>query len=111
MTEQIVKRGGKISGIYVCTDIRSISINRKPNTGMAFQVQRDFPAVDFSCSTMVGNSKSDMEFGRKLGMFTVLLGDKYPKYDEIFDNISAYHSNLYQFSLSLQTRRQAAPRK
>jgi histidinol-phosphate phosphatase family protein len=101
MTEQIYKYGGKISGIYICTDVNADSINRKPNTGMAFKAQVDFPDVDFANSVMVGNSKSDMEFGRKLGMFAVLVGDKYPRNDEIYNNIAAYFSTLYQFSLSL----------
>jgi histidinol-phosphate phosphatase family protein len=108
MAEQIENYGGKISGIYVCTDVNADSINRKPNTGMAFRAQADFPDIDFSRSGMVGNSKSDMEFGRKLGMFTILVGDKYPETDEIYYNISAYFPNLYQFSLSLQKRHNKA---
>lgn len=105
MMEQIEQHGGKISKIYVCTDVNTESINRKPNTGMAFRAQADFPDVDFTRSTMVGNSKSDMEFGRKLSLFTVLVGDKYPETDEIYHNISAYFSTLYQFALSLQKQK------
>ncbi|GAB6010890.1 D-glycero-alpha-D-manno-heptose-1,7-bisphosphate 7-phosphatase [Viscerimonas tarda] len=101
MTGEITKHGGSISGIYVCTDTNADSVNRKPNTGMAFRAQTDFPDVDFARSVLVGNSKSDIQFGEKLGMFTVLVGNKYPEQDEIYNNISAYYSNLYQFALSL----------
>ena len=98
MLSEINKAGGKISGIYFCTDTDSTSINRKPNTGMAFQVTRDYPEVDFFRSVMVGNSKSDIEFGKKLGMYTVLVGNKYKKSDIIYDRVDAYYENLYKFA-------------
>jgi histidinol-phosphate phosphatase family protein len=98
MLAQIKKSGGRITRIYFCTDLQSMSINRKPNTGMAFQAQRDYPEVDFSRSVMAGNSLSDMEFGSKLGMYTVLVGDKYPQDHKIYKNINAYYENLYKFA-------------
>ncbi|WP_165040546.1 HAD-IIIA family hydrolase [Dysgonomonas sp. ZJ709] len=102
MLSQIEKAGGRISKIYFCSDIDSTSINRKPNIGMAFQTKRDFPQVDFKRSIMIGNSRSDIEFGNKAGMYTVLVGDKYPKNDKIFKNINAYYENLSKFVISLQ---------
>lgn len=101
MLHEISKGNGAISKIYFCTDLESSSINRKPNIGMAFQVQRDFPEVLFSKSIMVGNSKSDIFFGKKAGLYTVLVGKKYLSNDAIFDIADAYFSNLYQFALSL----------
>ncbi|NDW18066.1 HAD-IIIA family hydrolase [Dysgonomonas sp. 216] len=101
MLQQIEEHSGKISGIYVCTDLYPISINRKPNIGMAFKALEKFPQIDFTKSIMVGNSRSDIDFGQKLGMYTILVGDKYPKSDAVFNNINAYFPNLYQFSLSL----------
>ena len=47
-----------------------------PNTGMAFQAKADFPGIDFSKSVMVGDSISDMEFGKRLHMTTVLIEGK-----------------------------------
>lgn len=101
MLSEIEKAGGKVSSIYFCSDVHSSSINRKPNIGMAFQVKRDFPEVDFSQSIMVGNSSSDIEFGNKLGMYTVLVGDKYPNGHKIYKNINAYFENLSKFAISL----------
>jgi histidinol phosphatase-like enzyme len=44
---------------------------------MALQAKNDFPGIDFSRSVMVGNTLSDMEFGRSCGMFTIfILSDK-----------------------------------
>ncbi len=102
MLSEIEKAGGRIAGIYFCTDIDATSINRKPNTGMAFRVQKDYPEVDFAESIMIGNSKSDIEFGKKLGMYTVLVGDKYEKEHKIYNNVDAYYQNLHKFVSALE---------
>lgn len=101
MLSEIRKAGGEISSIYFCSDIHPTAINRKPNIGMAFEVKKDFPAVDFSQSIMIGNSNSDIEFGNKLGMYTILVGDKYKKEHKIYQNINAYYENLYKFAESI----------
>lgn len=98
MLQEIEKAGGSITRIYFCTDLDSAAINRKPNVGMAFQIQRDHPVVDFTKSIMVGNSKSDIEFGNKLGMLTVLVSDKYKKEHKIYHTVNAYYENLYKFA-------------
>lgn len=46
---------------------------RKPNSGMAILAKQEFPQVDFHKSIMVGDSDSDIEFGKKLGMKTVFI--------------------------------------
>ncbi|MEO5673006.1 MAG: HAD hydrolase-like protein, partial [Chitinophagales bacterium] len=37
------------------------------------QAKKEFPKIDFSKSMMVGDSMSDMEFGKKAGMKTVMI--------------------------------------
>jgi len=59
---------GKIDKIYFCTDMEDTSTHRKPNTGMGLQAKKDFPEVEFKKSIMIGNTLSDMEFGRNLGV-------------------------------------------
>jgi histidinol phosphatase-like enzyme len=44
------------------------SENRKPNPGMGLQAMKDFPKIDLSKSIMIGNTLSDMKFGRNLGV-------------------------------------------
>jgi len=44
------------------------SENRKPNPGMGLQALKDFPSIDLSKSVMIGNTFSDMKFGRNLGV-------------------------------------------
>jgi len=68
MLEEIESHGGRIDKIYYCTDINNDSPNRKPNIGMALQAKADFPDINFSKSVMVGDSESDMDFGRNCGM-------------------------------------------
>ncbi len=66
--------GGKIDKVYFCPDLEnSCSFNRKPMPGMGLQAKRDHPEIDFRKSIMVGDTLSDMRFGRRLKMVTVLI--------------------------------------
>ncbi|MDR0604205.1 MAG: HAD-IIIA family hydrolase [Bacteroidales bacterium] len=49
------------------------NITRKPNPGMALQAKKDFPNIDFSKSIMVGDSLSDILFGKNVQMKTVYI--------------------------------------
>ncbi len=66
MQEEIEAAGGRIDNIYVCTEMESE--NRKPNTGMGLKAIKDFPEIDLAKSLMIGNTLSDMKFGRNLGV-------------------------------------------
>ena len=66
MLQEIEDANGRIDRIYFCTDMESE--NRKPNTGMGLQAMKDFPEIDLSKSIMIGNTLSDMKFGRNLGV-------------------------------------------
>lgn len=75
LKKTIENLGGRIDKIYHCSE-RSPSPCRKPATDMAIWAKRDFPNIDFSRSVMVGDSASDIEFGNRLGMFTVFVETK-----------------------------------
>jgi histidinol-phosphate phosphatase family protein len=65
---------GRIDKIYYSPYLAAENHpTRKPAIGMALQAQKDFPAIDFSKSIIVGDSLSDMEFGRNAGMKTVYI--------------------------------------
>jgi histidinol-phosphate phosphatase family protein len=69
--------GGHIDKVYFAPDLpQNPSNRRKPNTGMALDAQRDFPEIDFQKSVIVGDSKSDIEMGDRLGMVKVFIEDK-----------------------------------
>lgn len=65
-----------IDRIYHCpTLVQANSFHRKPNIGMALQARHDYPQLRLKESTMVGDSMTDMLFGRRAGMTTVLVGN------------------------------------
>jgi histidinol-phosphate phosphatase family protein len=99
MQEQISKAGGRLDAIYYCTDLASQDEHcRKPGISMALKAKEDFPEIDFHKSIMVGDAKSDMEFGRNAGMFNVLVGvEKVPE-----SLINLHANDLQEFSQIVQ---------
>jgi len=96
MKEEIRQAGGRIDASYYSPYLSSENHpDRKPGTGMALKAKADFPVIDFSRTVMVGDSAADMEFGKKLGMITVLIGEEVHP-----DIISAdfYFHSLLDFS-------------
>jgi len=72
MITSIKEAGGAIDAIYFCPALEIENpVCRKPNVGMGLQAKHDFPEIDFHQSVMIGDSMSDMQFGRNLGMFTI----------------------------------------
>lgn len=67
MVDEIIEAGGRIDKLYFAIDLENDSPNRKPNPGMGLQAKLDFPEIDFSKSVMIGNTLSDMKFGRNIG--------------------------------------------
>tara|TARA_B110000037_G_scaffold220367_1_gene288030 strand:+ start:12891 stop:14168 length:1278 start_codon:yes stop_codon:yes gene_type:complete len=90
--DEVIKTSdGKIDKFYFAPQLRSENSNyRKPGTGMGLQAKIDYPEIDFSKSIMVGDSETDIEFGMKLGMKTVMLKNTSnisTKADYIFENL------------------------
>ena len=76
MTSEIKRNNGRIDGIYHSPSLENEhSLNRKPNVGMALKARKDFPMVNFKRSIMVGDSVSDMVFGKRLKMVNVFLSE------------------------------------
>ncbi len=72
MVAAIEAKGGRLDKIYYCAhDLVDNCDCRKPGTGMAIQAQKDFPAIDFKRSVIVGDSVKDIELGQRLGMKTI----------------------------------------
>ncbi|HEV8081178.1 MAG TPA: HAD-IIIA family hydrolase [Chitinophagaceae bacterium] len=95
LLEEVAKSGGKITKIYFCCDMDNASQNRKPNPGMGLQAKQEFPEVDFSKSVMIGNTITDMEFGRNLGVAMNIflpsthphIGVQHPTVDRVFPDL------------------------
>ena len=78
MLSEIEVGGGRVDSVYAATALLTADTEglRKPKIGMAMMAQQDFPEIDFAKSIMVGDSITDMQFGRNAGMFTVLVSDR-----------------------------------
>lgn len=105
MLTEIANAGGHINKVYFCPDFAYLnSACRKPNTGMALKAKEDFPDIDFANAVMVGDSDTDIEFGKRLGMLTVWIdnGDSSEKKrkvlkteaDFVFSSLEAFVDNL-----------------
>lgn len=74
MLNTIEEKGGRVDKIYYCPYLAKDNPRcRKPQIGMGEEAQKDFPAIDFAKSLMVGDSYSDIIFGKNLGMKTALV--------------------------------------
>lgn len=74
MLQEIQLAGGKIHSVFAAVEERnSPPFRRKPNDKMGFEAKNQFPAIDFSKSIMVGDTDSDIQFGKNLGMKTILI--------------------------------------
>ncbi len=101
MKQQIEQHGGRIDAIYFCPDVDTNSVNRKPNTGMGLQAKAQFNEIDFTKTIMVGNTLSDMKFGKNLGTKTIFLPTTRPEVslDDIL--IDAVYPSLISFAQAL----------
>ncbi len=98
MLYEITYLGGRIDKVYFSPYLNSENHpTRKPGIGMALQAQKDFPEIDFTKSIIVGDSLSDMEFGRNAGMKTVFISEEKKKDERIdmqFNSLSEFVNNL-----------------
>jgi len=101
LVKEVVKAGGRIDAIYYCPDLDNESPNRKPNPGMGLQAVNEFPGIDLSYAIMVGNTLSDMQFGRNLGIKTVFLPTTRPEVDLKDERIDAVYASLLEMAKAL----------
>lgn len=76
LIDAVAHAGGHITRIYHCPSRKEAhDFCRKPNIGMALQAHRDYPEINLKNSVMIGDAVTDMLFGRRSGMHTVLVGE------------------------------------
>ena len=72
MRAEIHAVGGKLDTYFYCPHLKGVSCEcRKPAIGMALQARKAYPEIDLKYAIMVGDSESDLLFGRNAGMKTV----------------------------------------
>lgn len=76
MLELITSAGGRLDAVFYAPMLaQEKHIMRKPRIGMGLAARKKFPEIRFRKSIMAGDSLSDMQFGRCLGMTTVLIAE------------------------------------
>ncbi len=89
---------GKIDKVYYSPYLeKEQHPTRKPGIGMALQAKNDFPEINFKTSIIVGDSLSDMQFGKNAGMTTVFISET----NNLSPLIDFQYNSLYDFSKSL----------
>jgi D-glycero-D-manno-heptose 1,7-bisphosphate phosphatase len=72
MIEELSKNKGKITKCYFAPGFKNEeNSSRKPNPTMGLLAQKEYPTIDFNKSIMVGDTDSDIKFGKNLGMKTI----------------------------------------
>jgi len=91
MCNVIEMNGGRIDKIYFAPQLATESgYYRKPGVGMGLHAKKDFPEIQFEKSIIIGDSETDIQFGTKLGMKTIMLKNGRnisTKADYIFENL------------------------
>lgn len=102
MIEEIEAKGGRIDKIYFCKHLaKENHIDRKPRVGMGLRARKDFREIRFKRSIMVGDSISDMKFGKRLKMKTVYISSDINKTRKNFKLIDHRYNTLYEFAKHL----------
>jgi D-glycero-D-manno-heptose 1,7-bisphosphate phosphatase len=68
--------GAHIDVFFICPHDLDQCKCRKPMPGLFEQAVAQFPTISAATSVMIGDSPVDIEFGRRLGMTTILIDSK-----------------------------------
>jgi D-glycero-D-manno-heptose 1,7-bisphosphate phosphatase len=71
--DELKAHGAHVDAFYFCPHDKADCDCRKPLPGLFNQAQADFPSIAADSSVIIGDSWSDIEFGRRLGMLTVFI--------------------------------------
>lgn len=101
MIEAIEEAGGRIDALYYCAINDEKHHDRKPNPGMPLEAAHMYPEINLAKSIMVGDKMSDMQLGRNIGAYTVLITSSqsgaikdHPDLDMLFASLKEFADNL-----------------
>lgn len=101
MISEIEMAGGRITKIYHCPDLAQKQNNcRKPSPFMAQKAKADFPKIDFTKSIMIGDSESDILFGKNSDMYVVL----HETSEDVSVSANMNINNLMEFAKMLNAK-------
>jgi len=73
LNERLAQSGAHIDGFYFCPHDKDQCNCRKPLPGLFEQAQKDFPDIQPETSLIIGDSLSDIEFGKNLSLKTIFI--------------------------------------
>ena len=73
LQQELAAHGAHVDAFYFCPHDRDMCDCRKPLPGMFEQARRDYPQIEAAASAIIGDSASDIEFGKRLGMRTIFI--------------------------------------
>ncbi len=92
-----------INAIYFCPHLAGSGCDcRKPETGMMRQALADFPDIRLDQSFMVGDSLTDMQFGKRAGVPTAFIGKvTQENRADVLANSTLIVSSVFEFAQKL----------
>ncbi|MFT5780115.1 MAG: D-glycero-D-manno-heptose 1,7-bisphosphate phosphatase [Crocinitomicaceae bacterium] len=79
MCDQVHILGGRIDKCYFAPNLKDAEDDlRKPGPQMAEMAKMEFPEIEYKHSIMVGDTDSDILFGKNIGMKTVRIRTEEP---------------------------------
>jgi D-glycero-D-manno-heptose 1,7-bisphosphate phosphatase len=73
LAEHLAGHGAHLDGYYYCPHDKNVCACRKPLPGLFEQAFNAFPEARAEPSVMIGDSLSDIEAGRAMGMATIFI--------------------------------------
>ena len=73
MQDHLARHGARLDAIYYCPHDYGECHCRKPDTGLFEQAFQRFPQANAENSVVIGDSLSDIQAGRRLGMKTIFI--------------------------------------
>jgi D-glycero-D-manno-heptose 1,7-bisphosphate phosphatase len=70
---ELTEYGARVDALFFCPHDKNECTCRKPLPGLFYQARARFPEIVGKSSVMIGDSWSDIEFGRRLGLFTIFI--------------------------------------
>jgi D-glycero-D-manno-heptose 1,7-bisphosphate phosphatase len=70
---ELLGHNARIDGFYFCPHDKRECNCRKPLPGLFELAQKDFPDIQPAGSLIIGDSLSDIEFGKNLGMYALFI--------------------------------------
>jgi D-glycero-D-manno-heptose 1,7-bisphosphate phosphatase len=96
--QDLETHGAHVDAFYFCPHDKAQCNCRKPLPGLFDQALAEFPSIAADTSVILGDSWSDIEFGRRLGMFTIFIeGD--PEHQKPGAEAARESANLHYANL------------